>query len=35
MEFDIAIIGCVDYGFPLAAHIKRIGKQATHIGDAT
>lgn len=33
--FDIAIIGCGAYGFPLAAHIKRIGKKAVHIGGAT
>lgn len=34
-EFDIALIGCGAYGFPLAAHVKRIGKQAIHIGGAT
>jgi hypothetical protein len=34
-DFDIAIIGCGAYGFPLAAHIKRIGKQAIHMGGAT
>lgn len=33
--FDIAIIGCGAYGFPLAAHIKRIGKKAVHLGGAT
>ena len=31
-DFDIALIGCGAYGFPLAAHIKRIGKQSIHIG---
>ncbi len=34
-EFDVAIIGCGAYGFPLAAFIKRIGKQAVHLGGAT
>ena len=34
-DFDIAIIGCGAYGFPLAAHIKRIGKQAIHMGGST
>lgn len=33
-DFDIALIGCGAYGFPLAAHIKRIGKQAVHMGGA-
>lgn len=32
IDFDIALIGCGAYGFPLAAHIKRIGKQAVHFG---
>lgn len=31
-EFDICLIGCGAYGFPLAAHVKRMGKQAIHIG---
>ncbi len=35
MDFDIAIIGCGAYGFPLAAHVKRIGKKAVHLGGAT
>jgi len=30
--FDIALIGCGAYGFPLAAHVKRKGKKAIHIG---
>lgn len=34
-EFDIAIIGCGAYGFPLAAHVKRIGKKAVHLGGST
>lgn len=35
IQFDIAILGCGAYGFPLAAHIKRIGKKAVHLGGAT
>lgn len=31
-DFDIALIGCGAYGFPLAAFIKSIGKKASHIG---
>ena len=34
-EYDVAIIGCGAYGFPLAAHVKRTGKQAIHLGGAT
>lgn len=34
-DFDIALIGCGAYGFPLAAYVKEIGKQAIHIGGAT
>jgi len=34
IDFDIAIIGCGAYGFPLAAHVKRIGKKAVHLGGA-
>lgn len=33
-DFDIAIIGCGAYGFPLAAHVKQIGKKAVHLGGA-
>lgn len=33
--FDIAIIGCGAYGFPLAAYVKSIGKQAIHLGGTT
>jgi hypothetical protein len=32
VEFDICLIGCGAYGFPLAAHVKRIGKKAVHMG---
>lgn len=34
-EFDLAIIGCGAYGFPLAAYVKDLGKQAIHLGGAT
>ena len=34
-EFDIAIIGCGAYGMPLAAMIKKAGKQAIHMGGVT
>ena len=34
-DFDIAILGCGAYGFPLAAHVKRIGKKAVHMGGQT
>ncbi len=34
IDFDIALIGCGAYGFPLAAHCKKIGRQAIHIGGA-
>lgn len=32
MDFDVAIIGCGAYGFPLAAFVKQIGKKAVHLG---
>jgi hypothetical protein len=35
IEFDISIIGCGAYGFPLAAHVKRMGKKAIHMGGST
>lgn len=35
IDFDIAIIGCGAYGFPLAAEIKKMGKGAIHLGGAT
>ena len=34
-DYDIAIIGCGAYGFHLAAHAKRSGKKAVHLGGAT
>ncbi len=34
-DFDIALIGAGAYGFPLAAHVKRIGKKAVHMGGAS
>lgn len=34
-DFDIAIIGCGAYGFPLSSMIKRAGRQAIHLGGAT
>lgn len=35
IDFDIAIIGCGAYGFPLAAECKRMGKKAIHLGGQT
>lgn len=32
IDFDIALLGCGAYGLPLGAFIKRMGKQAVHIG---
>ena len=32
LDFDIALIGAGAYGFPLAAHVKRTGKKAVHMG---
>lgn len=26
-DFDICLLGCGAYGFPLAAHVKRLGKK--------
>lgn len=34
-DFDIAIIGCGAYGFPLASFVKDLGKQAIHLGGVT
>lgn len=31
-DYDICLIGCGAYGFPLAAHVKRKGKKAFHLG---
>lgn len=33
-DYDICLIGCGAYGFPLAAHAKRRGKKAVHLGGA-
>ena len=35
MDFDVAIIGCGAYGFPLGAEIKKMGKCAIHLGGVT
>jgi hypothetical protein len=35
IDYDVAIIGCGAYGLPLAAHAKRQGKIAVHLGGAT
>lgn len=35
LDFDIAIIGCGAYGFPLAGKLKKAGKQAIHLAGAT
>lgn len=32
IDFDVALIGCGAYGMPLAALIKKAGKQAIHMG---
>lgn len=34
-DYDICIIGCGAYGLLLAAHCKRMGKKAIHLGGAT
>lgn len=31
-EFDVCLLGCGAYGFPLAAYVKRLGKKAVHVG---
>lgn len=33
-DFEVALIGCGAYGFPLAAKIKEGGRQAIHLGGA-
>lgn len=35
IDFDIAIVGCGAYGFPLSAKLKKAGKQIIHMGGAT
>ena len=32
VDYDVALIGCGAYGMPLAAHCKKMGKQAVHLG---
>lgn len=32
IDYDICLIGCGAYGFPLAAHAKRMGKKGFHLG---
>lgn len=34
-DFNVAIIGCGAYGFPLAARLKAAGRQAVHMGGAS
>lgn len=33
-DFDVALLGCGMFGFPLTARIKQAGKQAVHVGGA-
>ena len=35
IDFEVAIIGCGAYSFPLAARLKDSGKQVIHLGGAT
>ncbi|WP_068596127.1 hypothetical protein ACF3NR_04755 [Vaginella massiliensis] len=35
VDFDVAILGCGAYGLPLASYIKKLGKQAIHLGGVT
>ncbi|MGD9679059.1 MAG: hypothetical protein AB7V16_12015 [Vulcanibacillus sp.] len=35
LDFDIAILGCGAYGYPLAAKLKQAGKIAIHMGGVT
>lgn len=35
IDYEVAIIGCGAYGLPLAAHAKRMGKKAIHLGGVT
>ena len=35
IDFDVAIIGCGAYGYPLAARLKRAGKKTIHLAGAT
>lgn len=33
-DYEVCLLGCGAYGLPLAAHVKRQGKKAVHIGGA-
>ncbi len=35
IDFDVCILGCGAYGFPLASYIKDLGKKAIHLGGVT
>ncbi|HEX7490073.1 MAG TPA: hypothetical protein VF337_00025 [Candidatus Limnocylindrales bacterium] len=35
VDFDVCIVGAGAYGLPLAAHAKKLGKVAIHLGGAT
>lgn len=35
LDFDVAIIGCGAYGFPLSARLKHFDKKVIHLGGAT
>ncbi len=35
IDFDVALIGCGAYGYPLAAKLKKAGKCAIHMGGVT
>lgn len=32
IDYDVCLIGCGAFGFPIAAHVKRMGKKAVHMG---
>ena len=34
-DFDVCILGCGAYGFPLASFVKGMGKKAVHLGGVT
>lgn len=34
-EFDVAVVGCGAYGFPLSARLKKAGKKVVHLGGVT
>ena len=34
-DFDVCILGCGAYGFPLASFVKKMGKQSIHLGGVT